>query len=271
VPVGLTKYRDGLYPLSGFTKGDAAAVIGQIEKWQAICLDKTGGRFVFPADEWYVLAGKPIPLYDEYEDFPQLDNGVGMLALFETEFREALKSVTPAQTAAPVKKASSAENAPPVEKTAPAENAPPNAPSLRGEAEAIQGSDAQKRCRTTKTSIGIATGRAAGEFMLSLSKLFMESFPDIAVDIHVIENEFYGPGVTVSGLLTGRDIIEQLKGRCNGMDALLIPENAFRAGTHDMLCGATLEDIADALEVAAMMGAEDGGTFCRQLVKIGFR
>ena len=218
VPVGLTRHRDGLYPLEAFAKEDAAAVISQVERWQAKCREEIGSRFVFLADEWYVLAGKPLPKLEAYEDFPQLDNGVGMMALFEDEFCYAL---------------SEAKDSPPA--------------SVRA---------------------GIVTGKAAGDFIRKLSRLLMESFPDIAIDIHVIENEFYGPNVTVSGLLTGRDIINQLNGHCGRIDVLFIPQNAFRAGTEDMLCGTTLNDVSQSLGIEAVIGSADGGEFCRQVLMI---
>ena len=219
VPVGLTRYRDGLYPLESFTKSDAEQVIRQVEEWQGRILSKTGHRFVFLADEWYVLAGKPIPDYCVYEDFPQLDNGVGMMALFEDEFANAV---------------SYAESYPPI---------------------------------GIPAKIGIITSQAAGEFMSKLLKLFTDSFPDIAIDIHVIQNDFYGPRITVSGLITGRDILRQLDGKCSGLDMLFIPQNAFCAGTEDMLCGTTLSDISKALGTKAVIGAADGGEFCRQLLQ----
>jgi len=215
VPVGLTRHREGLYPLAPFAKEDAAAVISQVEKWQARCQQEIGSRFVFLADEWYVLAGKPLPEYSEYEDFPQLDNGVGMMALFEEEFIRGIN----------------------------------------------EGGNPSKPAR-----VGVVTGQAASQFIAKLSRLFMKSFPDITIDIHVIANDFYGPGVTVSGLLTGQDIISQLKGRCQGLAVLFIPENAFRVGTEDMLCGTTLGEVSNALEVKAIIGSANGDEFCRQLI-----
>ena len=223
VPVGLTRYRDGLYPLQAFTKLDAELVIRQVEEWQGRVFDKTGSRFVFLADEWYVLAGKPVPDYCVYEDFPQLDNGVGMMALFEEEFTSAVSDAKLHMT--------------------------PNT-SVKPE----------------PARAGIVTGQAAGDFMAKLSKLFTDSFPDIAIDIHVIENDFYGPNITVSGLITGQDILRQLDGKCKGLDTLFIPQNAFCAGTEVMICGTTLSDISKALGTKAGIGAADGGEFCWQLL-----
>ena len=227
VPVGLTRHRKGLYPLKAFTKKDATAVIGQVEKWQNRCQEMINGRFVFLADEWYVLAGKALPGYDGYEDFPQLDNGVGMMALFEDEFIAVLEKgdMSPCGCAG---KPDNIENIKPVR-------------------------------------IGLATGQAAADFMAKLSKCFTDCFPNIAIDIHVIENEFYGPGVTVSGLITGRDIVNKLSGQCGGLMALFIPENAFRAGTEDMLCGADISGLSKTLGIKVIKGSFDGGEFCKQL------
>jgi len=221
VPVGLTRYRDGLYPLECFTINDAKTVISQLDAWQAWFKKELSRRIVFASDEWYVLAGCQVPSHDTYEDFPQLDNGVGMMALFEQEFNEALDTTEP-----------------------------------------------NIKC-SKPTSIGIVTGQAAGNFMSKLAKRFSDFCPSVAIDIHVVQNKFYGPGVTVSGLLTGQDIINQLSGKCGKLNAVLIPENAFRAGTDDMLCGATLDSVSEALGIKAIKGSADGGEFLAQLLELG--
>jgi len=252
VPVGLTRHRDGLYPLEAFAKENAVAVITQVDEWQTRCKEKTGSKFVFLADEWYVLAGKPVPEHDEYENFPQLDNGVGMMALFESEFREALRE------------AKSQSRAIARSESEPAASAAWRKRSNQNIKAGLFHDISEER--PAKARIGVVTGQAARDFMTKLSKLFMESFPDIAIDIHVIQNDFYGHGVTVSGLLTGQDIIGQLSGRCGGLDTLFIPENAFRAGTEDMICGATLSDVSKALVINTAIGSADGGEFCGQLL-----
>ena len=90
VPVGLTKCREGLYPLSPFEKGDCAAVIRQIKNWQERFLKEQGTRFVYASDEFFINAGMELPEESEYEDFPQIENGVGMIASMEAEFMRAL-------------------------------------------------------------------------------------------------------------------------------------------------------------------------------------
>ena len=93
VPVGLTKYRDGLYPLEPFEKEDAREVIAIIEKWQKVCFEKYGTHFVQASDEWYLTAELPLPEEGRYDGYIQLENGVGMLRLLMTEFTEALNEV----------------------------------------------------------------------------------------------------------------------------------------------------------------------------------
>lgn len=92
VPVGLTRCREGLYPLESFEKNDCTEVVEQIENWQKKLMDTHGTRFVYASDEFYVKAELPIPQEECYEDFPQIENGVGMLASFESEFNIALNS-----------------------------------------------------------------------------------------------------------------------------------------------------------------------------------
>jgi putative radical SAM enzyme (TIGR03279 family) len=92
VPVGLTKYREGLYPLEPFEKADAQAVIAIIEKWQQYCMEHFGIHFVHASDEWYLTAELPLPEEERYDGYLQLENGVGMIRLLLTEFRDALEA-----------------------------------------------------------------------------------------------------------------------------------------------------------------------------------
>ena len=90
VPVGLSKFRDGLEPLEPFSKEDAKQVLAQIHKWQEKAMEEFGSHFVHASDEWYLLAEEPLPEEDSYDGYLQLENGVGMLTLLENEFHEAL-------------------------------------------------------------------------------------------------------------------------------------------------------------------------------------
>ena len=99
VPVGLTKYREGLYPLRPNTPDEARRLIDAIEPMQAVWLKSAGTRLVFLSDEWYILAGRRLPPFESYEDFPQIENGVGLLRLFEHDFCRALAQRKPRRKA----------------------------------------------------------------------------------------------------------------------------------------------------------------------------
>ena len=93
VPVGLTKYRDGLYPLEPFTPEDARKVLEVVRRWQDELYEKWGTHFIHAGDEWYLLAGEDMPPQERYDGYLQLENGVGMMRLLEDEFREAFEKL----------------------------------------------------------------------------------------------------------------------------------------------------------------------------------
>ena len=93
VPVGLTDYREGLYPIKPYTAQSAKAVLDIIHAYEQRYLEKYGTRLVFAADEFYLKAGVPVPESDFYEEYPQLENGVGMWAMMRAEFTEALEQI----------------------------------------------------------------------------------------------------------------------------------------------------------------------------------
>lgn len=198
VPVGLTKYREGLYPLEPFEKDDAKEVIAIIHKWQDYCMEKYQTHFVHAGDEWYLLAEEDMPDEDNYDGYQQLENGVGMMRLLENEFMENLNGT---------------------EKD-------------------------DDICRT----VTLATGVSASSLLTRLSEKFMEKFPNITVQVVVIENHFFGTRITVSGLLTGQDLLAQLKDRELG-DKLLLPCNLLRSGEEVFLDDMTLTELKNALQV----------------------
>lgn len=93
VPVGITKHREGLSDLKPFDKESCSAVVAQVENWQKIFKDKYDTRIVYLADEFYIMSGIQIPNYEDYEDFPQIENGVGLIALLKQEIFEYLDRV----------------------------------------------------------------------------------------------------------------------------------------------------------------------------------
>ena len=238
VPAGLTKHRDGLFPLESFNKEEAQAVIAQVTQ-------RLGDKgFVFLSDEWYLLAGVPLPKYKQYGEFPQLDNGVGVLRLFEREFMKGLVRDT---------------KRPPVS----------SLDRLILKMICRKSKCCHVPARNRSANIGIITGTAAGDFMRSIAAKFTAKYPNVKITVYVVENEFFGTSVTVSGLLTGQDVIKQLKDKLDDMDVVFLPENAFRAGVKEkiMLDGVMRQELEQALGVKVKIGSVDGLEFCRQLVR----
>lgn len=93
VPVGLSKYREGLYPLEPFNKEDAEIVIDMIERWQQKIYPQYGLHFIHASDEWYILAGRELPEAERYDGYLQLENGVGMVRLLWEEFTQAAEQI----------------------------------------------------------------------------------------------------------------------------------------------------------------------------------
>ena len=220
VPVGLTKYRDGLYPLEPFTKEDAIEVIKTIEKWQNICMEEHGYHFVQASDEWYLLAGLPLPEEERYDGYIQLENGVGMLRLLMTEFHNALEEYDNVTT--------------------------------RSEAMEFLNEECEGHYKVT-----IATGRLAAPFLKELAGDFMTQFPGYEVEVVDIRNDFFGENITVSGLITGQDLIAQLQGRDLG-DAVAIPCNMLRMGERVFLDDITVEEVENALQVPLVIVKSSG-------------
>ena len=206
VPVGLTRYREHLYPLRPYTKEEALAVVRQAEAFQQEMLKKHGTRFVFPTDEFYMMAGLPIPDADAYEDFPQFENGVGLLAQLRDEFESAVRF-------------------------------DPD----------VEGSNKSRR-------VIMATGTSVAPFMREM----LSKHPVSGVDITVkpIINRFFGETVTVSGLITGQDLVAQLKGE--QADEILITKSMLREGEDVFLDDMTLEQAQSELGIPIHPVYNDG-------------
>jgi len=182
VPVGLTKHRQGLTQLCPFDKLLARETIRRVEHYAAKCLKKRGSRVFYCADELFITAGMKLPKNKYYEDYPQLENGVGMMRLFITEIENALKK----------QKISGKQPGP--------------------------------------VNITVITGVSSYYYLSKLIDTIKINYDTITVGIYAIRNDFFGEGVTVSGLVTGGDIIRQLKGKALGKK-LLIPENMLKKHT----------------------------------------
>lgn len=216
VPVGLTKFREGLYPLEPFDQEDAKGVIDCIERWQKKIYDRYRLHFVHASDEWYLLAGRSLPEAERYDGYLQLENGVGMLRLLHEETMEAL--------------AERAENA-------------------------GQGSDGGR-----VREISLATGMLAAPYLRLLYEEIRKEYPQVRLHIYEIENRFFGERITVSGLLTGQDLIAQLEGRALG-EELLLPVNMLRSREEVFLDDITVKELESALQIKVRIVESSGYDF----------
>lgn len=221
VPVGLSKYREGLYPLEPFTKEDAEKVLDTIHAWQEKVFPKYGLHFVHASDEWYILAGRDVPEEDNYDGYLQLENGVGMVRLLWEEFMDSLRQ--------------------------------------------LKENGAVERWSGRKREISTVTGRIVYPYIYRMAKLMEETFPGLRVHVNAIRNDFFGERITVTGLLTGQDIIAQLKDTRLG-EELLLPQNVLRSGERVLLDDYTVDDISDALQVPVNIVKSSGYDFTESLL-----
>lgn len=170
VPVGLTKFREGLFELKPYTKDTAAQTIDIIESFTNEFKKEHGVRFCYPSDEFFILAQRPLPQEEYYDDYPQIDNGVGLWTSLRDEFIYELENTN---------------------------------------------------VKAVNKKISIATGVAAYPLIKELSDMAQEKF-GVEITVYKIINNFFGEGITVAGLLTGQDLLEQLKDKDLG-EKLLIP------------------------------------------------
>lgn len=220
VPAGLTRFRDGLYPLQGFTAEESAAVIRQVTEFGDRCLQKYGTRLFFPADELYIEAGLPLPDDEFYESYAQIENGVGMLTDMKTQFEQTLEDVRAYQS---------------------------------------------RFC--APRTVSVATGYAAHAHISSLCTTLEQTFEGLTVHVYPIKNHFFGETITVAGLLTGKDLCEQLSGRELG-DELLFPAVTLRAEGDVFLDDMTPDELAAHLGVRVRPASSDPVDFIEKILGI---
>lgn len=206
VPVGVTKFRDGLFPLTVFDKEKAAETIDIISEFQCGFLEKFGTRVVFPSDEFFITAERELPDGDYYEDYPQYENGVGMLRSLIDEFENAL--------------------------------------------ETAEHSGCERH-------VSIACGYIAYPAISALVKKAEEHFDGFSCNVYRIRNDFFGDTITVTGLITGGDLIAQLRGKDLGGE-LIISSSMIRSGSDVFLDDVTVSDAETALNVKIKTVSNDG-------------
>lgn len=209
VPVGLTGHREGLEPLEPFCAETAAQVLDIIDEFGDRCVAACSRRRVFAADEFYLLAGREIPNAEYYEDFAQLENGVGMWALLLDEATRATAELKPDEPL-----------------------------------------DSPRR-------ITVATGEAAFPLLKNIVDIVAGKWHNLYCDVYPIKNEFFGGHITVTGLVTGGDLIRQLKDRELGSE-LLISASMLRHEQDRFLDDVTVEDVESALKVRLRVVENDG-------------
>ncbi|MBQ5487808.1 MAG: DUF512 domain-containing protein [Clostridia bacterium] len=212
VPLGLTKHREGLVKLDPVTEEIAQTCVRQIETFR----ERHGeGGFCYASDEMYLAGGLPLPEYEEYGDFEQIENGVGLYRLFEHDFLLMLDTV-----------------------------------EKRGELLELD----------SVSGVSIAP---------LMQALFDKLLPyNYRITVHPVINDFFGESVTVSGLVTARDILAQWGGKMSGK-ALLVPQTMLRENDTVFLDGQTMGDVSEALGIPVYkVSAGDGADFIDELSEI---
>ncbi len=215
VPVGISKFRENLYELTPFTKESSASVIDIITPIQQSFKKELGTSLVYLADEFYIQAQRPIPDYEHYEDFPQIENGVGLIASMKDEFDSELLYID----------------------------------------------DYKDKVPAPKT---IATSYIAYDFIKECVQKAKKLRPDLEITVERIKNDFFGEKITVTGLLCGSDIINQLKGKIKDK-MLLLSDSMFKADEDIFLDDTTLDDVEKELGVKVIKSGCQGFDFLKSL------
>jgi len=215
VPVGLTRYRENLYPLVPYNKETAGQTIDIIEKMGDVCVKKHGRRIFFPGDEFYLLAEREIPSPEFYEDFSALEDGIGMIAYLTDDVGWKLEEL-----------------------------------------------DADESlCH----KVTIACGEGVFPYMKRIMSMINEKFPNITINTRAIKNNFFGGGVNVSGLVTGGDLIDQLRGDDLG-DRLIITSSMLRFENDLFLDDVSTDDVERELGVTLVPVNNNGNDLVEAVI-----
>lgn len=215
VPVGLTRYRENLYPLVPYNKETAGQTIDIIEKMGDECVKKHGRRIFFPGDEFYLLAEREIPSPEFYEDFSALEDGIGMIAYLTDDVGWKLEELD----------------------------------------------EDESLCH----KVTIACGEGVFPYMKRIMSMINEKFPNITINTRAIKNNFFGGGVNVSGLVTGGDLIDQLRGDDIG-DRLIIPSSMLRFENDLFLDDVSTDDVERELGVTLVPVNNNGNDLVEAVI-----
>jgi putative radical SAM enzyme (TIGR03279 family) len=210
VPIGITKYREKLHKVIPYTAALSNELLDFIEEKQNKFIEELGTRFIFASDEFFALTQRKLPSQNEYEGFPQLENGVGLMKSFGTEIFEEIDKIIS-----------------PIEK---------------------------------KKKYILATGTLANNFMVEMKDKIVEKFDELELLVVPIVNKFFGQTITVSGLITGQDLIQQLR-EYKDVDRIIIPRSMMKADEEIFLDNLTLEEVTKELGVPIIPSKVDGKTF----------
>ena len=242
VPVGLSKFREGLYPLEPFNKEDACRVIDKIESWQRKAYEEHGIHFVHASDEWYIMAGRELPEEERYDGYLQLENGVGMLRSIMVEFEDSLREYA----------------------------------DLYGKSAGYSFSDRIKNAfkrlpKIKEESITMITGRLAAPYLERMCAQLHAVFPQRDVRVLAIRNDFFGEMITVSGLLTGQDILAQCmeaEDKEELGDKLILPQNVVQADSELLLDDYVVDDLRRKLGKEISVVPNDGYSLLKAMLGI---
>lgn len=220
VPAGLTKFREKLYPLEPFTKEECQSIISEVNAFGDYCLKTHGTRLFYCSDEFYITAEEKLPEDSYYEEYAQIENGVGMLTSLNTEVELELDYA-----------------------------------------------DEYMESYSSPRTVSVVTGYAAYDHINAICKKLEKTFEGLRVLVYPIKNNFFGENITVAGLLTATDIIDQLGGRELG-DELLFPACALRAGGDLFLDDKTPTELSESLSISVKATSSEGAEFIKNILGI---
>lgn len=214
VPIGITKYREKLAKVEVYNKESAAEVLDSLKILQDNFMKDLGTKFVFPSDEFFALSKRQVPDYDDYEGFPQLENGVGLMRLFQQEIDEELSKL---------------KDIPKIDK-----------------------------------KYIVATGTLACDYIVDMFSKIQNKVSGLEIEVVPIVNNFFGEKITVSGLITGFDLISQLKGKKS--DGIFIPISMMKCDEEIFLDNITVDEVSEELGTKVIVSKVSGKDIISNLI-----